>query len=98
MAVAIIRRGREPFAAGDLIGGSSKEKRAPPRGTSLTAVVTSMRATPCGITSRSACSPIGAASTRTRLVEVAGDRLTLSTRPMLFQGIQQSAHLVWERV
>ena len=32
-----------------------------------------------------------------RLIEVAGDRLTLSTRPMLFQGLQQSAHLVWER-
>ncbi len=33
-----------------------------------------------------------------RLVEVRGDRLTLSTRPILLGGIQQSAHLIWERV
>ncbi len=33
-----------------------------------------------------------------RLVEVRGNRLTLSTPPMLLGGIQQSAHLIWERV
>jgi Lipocalin-like domain len=33
-----------------------------------------------------------------RLVEVRGNRLTLSTHPILLGGIQQSAHLIWERV
>ncbi len=33
-----------------------------------------------------------------RLVEVRGDLMTLSTRPMLFGGMQRSAHLIWERV
>jgi hypothetical protein len=33
-----------------------------------------------------------------RLVELRGDRLTLSTPPILLGGIQQSAHLIWERV
>jgi hypothetical protein len=33
-----------------------------------------------------------------RLVELRGNRLTLSTRPILLRGIQQSAHLIWERV
>jgi Lipocalin-like domain len=33
-----------------------------------------------------------------RLVEVKGNRLTLSTRPILLGGIRQSAHLIWERV
>ena len=33
-----------------------------------------------------------------RLVEVTGNRLTVSTRPMLLGGIQQSGHLIWERV
>jgi Lipocalin-like domain len=33
-----------------------------------------------------------------RLVEVRGNRLTLSTRPILLKGIQQTAHLIWERV
>ncbi len=33
-----------------------------------------------------------------RLVDLRGDRLTLSTRPLLLGGIQQTAHLIWERV
>jgi Lipocalin-like domain len=32
-----------------------------------------------------------------RLVEVRANRLTLSTRPTLFAGVQQTARLVWER-
>ena len=32
-----------------------------------------------------------------RLVDLRGNRLTLSTRPLLLRGIQQSAHLIWER-
>jgi hypothetical protein len=33
-----------------------------------------------------------------RLVDLRGRRLTLSTRPLLLRGIQQTAHLIWERV
>ena len=33
-----------------------------------------------------------------RLVELRGNRLTLSTRALLLRGIQQSAHLIWERL
>ena len=33
-----------------------------------------------------------------RLVALSGNRLTLSTRPLLLRGIQQTAHLIWERV
>jgi hypothetical protein len=33
-----------------------------------------------------------------RLVELRGNRLTLSTRPILLRGIQQTAHLIWERI
>src|SRR5918995_540847 len=33
-----------------------------------------------------------------RLVEVGGNRVTLSTPPILIQGKQQTAHLIWERV
>jgi hypothetical protein len=32
-----------------------------------------------------------------RLVDVTANRLTLSTRPTLFDGIQQTARVVWER-
>ena len=33
-----------------------------------------------------------------RLVEVKGNRLTLSTRPILLGGVRQTAHLIWEAV
>jgi hypothetical protein len=33
-----------------------------------------------------------------RLVELRENRLTLSTHPILMQGKQQTAHLIWERV
>jgi hypothetical protein len=33
-----------------------------------------------------------------RLVDLRGNRVTLSTRPLLLRGIQQTAHLIWERV
>jgi hypothetical protein len=33
-----------------------------------------------------------------RLVELRGNRLTLSTRPISLRGIQQTAHLIWERI
>jgi len=33
-----------------------------------------------------------------RLLNLAGNRLTLSTRPMLLDGKQQTAHLVWDLV
>jgi hypothetical protein len=33
-----------------------------------------------------------------RLVDLRGERLTLSTRALLLRGIQRTAHLIWERV
>jgi Lipocalin-like domain len=33
-----------------------------------------------------------------RLVDLRGERLTLSTRSLLPRGVQQTAHLTWERV
>ena len=33
-----------------------------------------------------------------RLVDLRANRLTLSRRPLLLGGIQQTAHLIWERV
>jgi hypothetical protein len=37
-------------------------------------------------------------SKQERLVEVRGNRMTLSKRPILLRGIRQRAHLIWERV
>ena len=33
-----------------------------------------------------------------RLIDLEGNRLTLSTRPMLLGGIRRTAHLIWELV
>ena len=33
-----------------------------------------------------------------RLVDLRGERLTLSTRSLLLRGVQQTAHLTWERI
>ena len=33
-----------------------------------------------------------------RFAELDGDLLTLSTKPMTFQGVERTAKLVWERV
>ena len=33
-----------------------------------------------------------------RFADLDGDLLTLSTKPMTFQGVERTAHLVWERV
>ena len=33
-----------------------------------------------------------------RFADLDGNQLTLSTKPMMFQGVERSAHLVWERI
>jgi Lipocalin-like domain len=98
MSVAIMRADREPFAAGDLLGGSSEEKaraaesyvsycgRYELRGDSVIHHV------------ELSLFPNWSGVDQARLVEVTGKRLTLRARPLLLDGIEQSACLVWERM
>jgi hypothetical protein len=98
MFVAIMRPDRTKFSAGDLLRGTAEEKahaaetyvsycgRYDFRGeTVIHHVELSLFPNWVGVDQE-------------RLVEVRGNRLTLSTRPTLFAGLQQTAHLVWERV
>jgi hypothetical protein len=98
MSVAITRPNRAKFAAGDLLGGSAEEKvqaadtyvsycgRYEFRGdTVIHHVDFSLFPNWVGVEQE-------------RLVELTGNRLTLSTRPILLGGKQQTAHLIWERV
>lgn len=97
MFVAIMDPNRPKFVAGDLLSGSQQEK-AQAAGTYVSY---------CGryeflgdtVVHHVELSlfPNWAGVEQERLVEVTGNRLTLSTRPMLLGGIQQSAHLIWER-
>jgi hypothetical protein len=98
MFVAIMRPNRGRFAAEDLLSGSTEEK-AQAAGTYVSY---------CGryefrgatVVHRVELSlfPNWVGGDQERLVEVTGDRLTLSTRPILLGGMQRTARLVWKRV
>ncbi len=98
MFVAIMNPDRPRFAAADLLSGSPEERaqaagsyvsycgRYEFRGdTVLHHVELSLFPNWVGVEQE-------------RLVEVRGNRLMLSTRPILLGGMQRTAHLIWERV
>ena len=96
--VAMMRADRKEFTAGDLLRASAEEK----------AHAAETYITYCGryefhgdtVVHHVELSlfPNWVGVDQERLVEVTGNRLTVSTRPMLLDGIQRSGHLIWERV
>ncbi len=98
MCVALMQPNRAKFAAADLLGGSPAEK----------AHAANTYVSYCGryefrddvVIHRVELSlfPNWVGIDQERLVELTGNRLTLSTRPMVFGGMLQTAHLIWERV
>ncbi len=98
MFVAIMSSGRTKFALGDLLGGTPEE-RAQAAGTYVSY---------CGRYEfrgetvihhvELSLFPNWVGVEQERLVEVRGNRLEVSTRPMLFGGVQRSAHLIFKRV
>jgi hypothetical protein len=98
MFVAIMRSDRAKFAAEDLLSGGMEEK----------AYAAGTYVSYCGRYEfrgdtvihhvELSLFPNWVGVEQERLIEVRGDRLTISTRPMLFGGAQRSAHLIWERV
>ena len=98
MFVAITRPNRAKFAAGDLLSGSTEEN----------AHAASTYVSYCGQYELQegrvihhvdvSLFPNWVGVDQERLVELKGNRLALSTHPILLGGIQQTAHLIWERV
>jgi hypothetical protein len=98
MFVAITRAGRRPFAAGDLLSASTAEK----------ADAADTYVSYCGryefhgetVIHRVELSlfPNWVGVAQERLVKIDGDTLTLSTHPLLLEGREQTAHLLWQRV
>ena len=98
MFVAIMRPERAKFAAGDLLSSTTEER----------AHAASTYVSYCGRYEfrgetvihhvELSLFPNWVGVDQERLVELKGNRLTLSTHPILLEGIQQSAHLIWERV
>jgi lipocalin-like protein len=98
MFVAIMRPNRAKFAAGDLLRASTEEK----------AHAAESYVSYCGRYEfhgdtvihhvELSLFPNWVGVDQERLVALSGNRLILSTRPMLLAGTEQTAHLMWERV
>lgn len=98
MFVAITRPNRTKFAAGDLLGGSAQEK-AQAAGTYVSYCGRyEFRGDTVVHHVELSLFPNWVGVDQERLVELRGNRLTLSTRPILLGGVQRTAHLIWERV
>src|ERR671917_1797615 len=98
MSVAISRPDRARFAAGDLPGGSAEERaRAAETFVSYCGRYELRGQTVVHFVELSLF-PNWVGAEQERLVEVAGDRLTLSTRPMVLGGVLRTAILTWERI
>jgi hypothetical protein len=96
--VAIMRSARSPFAAGDLLSATTAEK----------AEAAEAYVSYCGRYEfhgdtvihhvELSLFPNWVGVAQERLVTINGNRLTLSTRPLLLEGRQQTARLLWERL
>ena len=98
MSVAIMSADRPDFGAADILGGSPQERAEAARtyvsycgryevrdGTVVHRVEVSLF-------------PNWVGTEQERYYELEGDRLRLSTAPMLLGGSEQRAYLIWERV
>lgn len=98
MFVAVMRARRAPFGAGDLLGGSLEEKAQAAE--TYVSYCGRYEVSDEGVVHHVELSlfPNWIGAEQERLIEIEGDLLTLRTRPMLLEGAQQTAHLVWKRV
>jgi hypothetical protein len=97
-SVTISRVGRPPFAAGDLLGGTTEENARAVEGFVAYAGRYSFHHDRVIHHVELSLFPNWVGSDQERWVELAGDRLTLSASPLLLAGKRQVPRLVWERV
>lgn len=98
MFVAIMSANRLEFASGDILGGTTEEKVA----------AADTYVSYCGkydvqgdtVTHHIELSffPNWVGVDQKRIMVLDGDRLSLSTPPILVEGIEQTQHLIWERL
>lgn len=98
MFVAIMSANRLKFASGDILGGTIEEKAA----------AADTYVSYCGkydvqgdtVTHHIELSffPNWVGVDQKRIMALDGDRLSLSTPPILVEGIEQTQHLIWERL
>lgn len=97
MAVGFMPSGRTPFAAADILGGTSDEKCAAIE----TYIAYAGRYEVAGDRVRHhielSLFPNWTGVIQERIVHLDGDTLRISTPPLLIKGKVQTAHLVWRR-
>ncbi len=98
MSVQIMMASRPLFAAGDLLSGSSAEQAGAAATYIAYAGRYERRENAVIHYVELSLFPNWVGTQQERLLELSGDRLTLSTHPILLGGRQQEAHLIWERV
>ena len=97
-SVTISRRGRAGFAAGDLLSGTTEEQVRAVEGFVAYAGRYSFHADRVVHHVELSLFPNWVGSDQERWVELAGNRLILSARPLQLAGQLQVPRLVWERV
>ena len=97
-SATISRRGREGFAGGDLLSGTSEEKARAMEGFVAYAGRYSFHGDRVIHHVELSLFPNWVGSDQERSVELAGNRLILSASPLLLAGKLQVPRLVWERV
>jgi hypothetical protein len=97
-SIAISRRDRAGFAAGDVLGGTTEEKARAVEGFVAYAGRYSFQGDRVIHHVELSLFPNWVGSDQERWVELAGDWLTVSASPLLLAGRQQVPRLVWERV
>lgn len=97
MSATLMRPGRPKFAAGDLLGGTAEEKVAAADG--YVAYCGTYRLEGATVVHHVELSlfPNWIGGDQERSLGREGDRLVVSTPPMLLQGERRVSRLVWER-
>ena len=98
MFVNIMRAGRVPFSAGDILKGTPEEKAGAVEGYFSYSGRYTFEGDRVLHHVTMSLFPNWIGGDQVRNVELNGNRLTLSTMPMLISGSQRTAHLIWEKV
>jgi Lipocalin-like domain len=98
MSVSLMPSKRRKFAAGDIMGGSIEEKVAAAETYISYSGKYEIQGDKLVVHAEVGFFPNWMGVDQVRILKLAGNSLTLSTPPLLARGVQQTAHLVWERV
>ncbi len=98
MSVALMPGNRPKFAVGDFMGGSTEEKVAAAETYISYSGKYEIQGDKLIVHAEVAFFPNWMGTDQVRLWKLEGNRLTLSTPPLLARGVERTAHLVWERV